>query len=1298
MDDDYAEVQQLPAWSTGDGVGWQPNTVSGVACQFSATANAVVVHGGVAPGLGRSADLSLGHVEKSESTALPSLRWKKLTPSLKIPRRCWHGTAVLSGADGGDRLLIFGGEGEPMRSSSSKEETATRPAIMNDCFSVELATGRATNLIATDGTPPTPRSHHTLSALRDPRPPAPMLAAGRIKSKGMALLMANRASFGSAFGSADGGSGKDASKAKPAGSADGSSAKSPSTAQPADEVPRPSMEDLGKPEPGGAKSWTVLALGGRTGGVDGGITPEDMVHVLKLSESGMVKWVPTMEYLSEAIRKRQQEARVKAESDRMIEQGSKEARSPSPSPGAGPSASETKMGRRATAAFAAAAAEKDFKASMAASLTSFEMLQRSRHTTVVAGSVALVFGGVHKGRATADLICVRFRDIAVTQLPTYGTPPAARHSHAAALGGGGMILCGGFDTHRIHDDVHLLTIPSLTWSTPRISTPSAPLARHGHGVASVSLGELIVYGGYAAVTTKLDRTAPGGFAPSVAYVVRHSHELAALDKPAGQQELAPSHSASSLTSTSASESAASEPAITPRPVAADVPAMAGQPAADGSARSVAADQKEARHDDSPVPVRGNDVRSIINNITAVSSWLPPVETGAEEPQAAGEEMEIDIETASESVEHLERWISETSTSLAWLSEEEARLREELAKVEAQADSEDKERERLEVEMDDAVIHLKHLHAHVEAQTRVCGAARNTLESSHVTNSQQIHQLLETVERILAADRDLLKNGEIERIMTKVRMATDDWLREAADLGSQLHLQPRVEQREKDKDSDAAISRAMHAAARSRGALVDRAHASHLELSSIRVKLAFNHAANEKEAIQAEASHEKQLKQLSDVQASEAQSVIARDMALAEISELVSCARSAEAALVALQQHEDRLSNAHTDVADGEGSRASGEPSPSLATRAGANSRAQQLTSVAGLLNDVASSGSEQIIGRWEQLVSSAMQEPERAAGSGVGKRGGGGAGRDGATSSATAAPKATGSLGMNTALRLAARRVCKKREQSSGRWAQLISSANAMQAQERAARSSSEATALKQVERKLHRLSMELKTCERAIEHSDSAKQRVEARLAKELYFQQLFRQGIEDHRKVAEPKGWAAKGPNEREQVIVKMNTLRKRAEGEAQRLSKQLQIALKTREEEHSARVRGQMQGTVRRMLQAALGDDEVAAMTTKSSSANASRVSSRDRSRRSSSTELEQPGLDGSAEEEEEDADRHADAPMLLDIAESLSSKSQLPGQGDRLAARASNCAEVLRTLAGELDGSSVVDTTDTDGLEQ
>ena len=38
------------------------------------------------------------------------------------------------------------------------------PAMMNDCWSVELATGRTANLIATVGAPPGPRSHHTIAA------------------------------------------------------------------------------------------------------------------------------------------------------------------------------------------------------------------------------------------------------------------------------------------------------------------------------------------------------------------------------------------------------------------------------------------------------------------------------------------------------------------------------------------------------------------------------------------------------------------------------------------------------------------------------------------------------------------------------------------------------------------------------------------------------------------------------------------------------------------------------------------------------------------------------------------------------------------------------------------------------------------------------------------------------------------------------------------------------------------------------------------------------------------------------
>jgi len=131
-----------------------------------------------------------------------------------------------------------------------------------------------------------------------------------------------------------------------------------------------------------------------------------------------------------------------------------------------------------------------------------------------------------------------------------------------------------------------------------------------------------------------------------------------------------------------------------------------------------------------------------------------------------------------------------------------------------------------------------------------------------------------------------------------------------------------------------------------------------------------------------------------------------------------------------------------------------------------------------------------------------------------------------------------------------------------------------------AERKASEATAIKQAEKKLRRLEGELHTLERAATQSENAKQRVESRLAKELYFQQLFRQGIEHQRKHEGP--WKdGTALNEREQMIIKMNELRKRAETEARKISNELHVALKMREEEHSARLRETIQGCTRRIL---------------------------------------------------------------------------------------------------------------------
>ena len=128
-------------------------------------------------------------------------------------------------------------------------------------------------------------------------------------------------------------------------------------------------------------------------------------------------------------------------------------------------------GRQAATAAAATSAEKQFAGAFAAARDSLRLLGRHSHTAAVAGGVALVFGGVHRGKPS-DLVSVRYRDLAVSQLPATGTPPAPRHGHAAAISSGSMLISSGTDGARIFGDVHLLSLPSLAWSTLRL--PAVP--------------------------------------------------------------------------------------------------------------------------------------------------------------------------------------------------------------------------------------------------------------------------------------------------------------------------------------------------------------------------------------------------------------------------------------------------------------------------------------------------------------------------------------------------------------------------------------------------------------------------------------------------------------------------------------------------------------------------------------------------------------------------------------------------------------------------------------------------------
>ena len=198
-----SEAALLPTgiYSTGDGQGWQPSSCAGLVCLYSPSERSVVLHGGVAPGMGRTPDLCLGEVLSHAEGIPPTLRWQKVVQSMKIPPRCFHGAALLTGtANGSDKLLIFGGEGNPTVSSSGGSDALlpTGPAMMNDLWEVTLRSGRATNLIATAGAPPTPRTHYVIAVLKDPPPPPLKLAAGRMKKQGLALIMAGRAGAGAA--------------------------------------------------------------------------------------------------------------------------------------------------------------------------------------------------------------------------------------------------------------------------------------------------------------------------------------------------------------------------------------------------------------------------------------------------------------------------------------------------------------------------------------------------------------------------------------------------------------------------------------------------------------------------------------------------------------------------------------------------------------------------------------------------------------------------------------------------------------------------------------------------------------------------------------------------------------------------------------------------------------------------------------------------------------------------------------------------------------------------------------------
>jgi hypothetical protein len=340
---------------------------------------------------------------------------------------------VLSGAvSGSDRLLIFGGEGEPKRSKASAE--AVGPAMMNDLWTVALDTGAAANRIATHGAPPTPRRQHALAAFKEPAPLASP-AVDKFKQTTLGMTAATRC----ATTSADAAKRRNVLDSGRGGAVAGAVGVTKATRFMAGGEAGAEAHEEGT-------VWTVLCIGGRTGAASGcELGAEEALHVLRVDESGhLVAWQSSLEVLRAATCRRLADQRASTHSQQLIRTA--EQRAEGHLHEVSPPAAGAPQGSSRARVEAAQASDADLARAVEAGRTAFATLNRYAHTAVPVGGVALVFGGLQHGVPTASLVSVRWRDLATGAVSTQGQPPAPRYAHAACADpSGGMVVCGGRD-------------------------------------------------------------------------------------------------------------------------------------------------------------------------------------------------------------------------------------------------------------------------------------------------------------------------------------------------------------------------------------------------------------------------------------------------------------------------------------------------------------------------------------------------------------------------------------------------------------------------------------------------------------------------------------------------------------------------------------------------------------------------------------------------------------------------------------------------------------------------------------
>lgn len=121
---------------------------------------------------------------------------------------------------------------------------------------------------------------------------------------------------------------------------------------------------------------------------------------------------------------------------------------------------------------------------------------RYAHTAVLAGQRIIIFGGKGgKNKALRDLHALDPVTMTWYQGPEGAGAPFARFNHTANLvNGTKMFVFGGWNGKDYYNDLHILDLEIMAWSSPETQGP-APSPRQGHSAILIG-NNLVIHGGF----------------------------------------------------------------------------------------------------------------------------------------------------------------------------------------------------------------------------------------------------------------------------------------------------------------------------------------------------------------------------------------------------------------------------------------------------------------------------------------------------------------------------------------------------------------------------------------------------------------------------------------------------------------------------------------------------------------------------------------------------------------------------------------------------------------------------------